>query len=401
VIKDFFLAVGGLYFGAWLFMLALILITWIRQKIKAPKRNNINKDIQFNDSKKTIEPTAVVVEKINSAENVEVENNCKKNIDESKLQNKYDELSKILRESEEKFTNIPLLVVGSLIGIEATNIIGKNIDFPRKFEESVKELLQFQKFKIITNGRISLNEYIYSSPELIEFYHDICSHVLLDRFIGFLNMFKEYFDFIDQNKELLISKKRIYIKEDEFGDQVDMGWIDYLQRFAERRNLIIKSDYPDDVESVVGYLKLLNVDNFEGKSISYLLAICEHYAKKEDKFASIYTGVDFELYLKSTIEDSLEGAYVETTPASGDHGADLLVKYKGITIAIQAKYYSGSVGNAAVQEIHAGIGFYDADFGMVVTQSTYTEHAKSLAGKLGIHLEGVETFIDKIKSLAS
>ena len=57
-------------------------------------------------------------------------------------------------------------------------------------------------------------------------------------------------------------------------------------------------------------------------------------------------------------------------------------------------------GNGAVQEIHSGMGFYDADFGIVVTQSSYTEHAKSLANKLGIYLESVDTFVDRIKVLA-
>jgi len=47
------------------------------------------------------------------------------------------------------------------------------------------------------------------------------------------------------------------------------------------------------------------------------------------------------------------------------------------------------------------MGFYDADFGMVDTQSTYTEHAKSLASKPGIYLEDVDSFIDRLKSLAN
>jgi hypothetical protein len=51
--------------------------------------------------------------------------------------------------------------------------------------------------------------------------------------------------------------------------------------------------------------------------------------------------------------------------------------------------------------MHAGMGFYNADFGMVVTQSTYTEHVKSLASNLGIYLGDVDSFIDRLKSLVN
>jgi restriction endonuclease Mrr len=97
------------------------------------------------------------------------------------------------------------------------------------------------------------------------------------------------------------------------------------------------------------------------------------------------TGVDFEVYVADRLKeagfDSVAG-----TPATGDQGADLIAKRNGKTIAIQAKGYSGSVGNGAVQEIVGALRFYNADEGWVVTNSTFTASARSLAQANNIRL---------------
>lgn len=399
MIKSFFLALGGIYLFLWGLIILILLFAIIGHKLK-------NKTSKINNSqdKKTniiqdenIEKT-VVESKVDNSANISEE---RRYAPGEYISEKYSELQLNVKGYVDKSNTFPLLVAGTMIGIDAREIIGENSNFDNKFIDTSKALLNFERFKIITNARITKGEYEFSDINSIDLYYQIISSIYIEKFNNFFVLFKDYFDFIEENKELLVSKKRIYLKEDEFGDIDPSEWIDYLQRFAVRRNLYKESNYPDDLEAVANYIKILNLDNFEGKAISYLLALWEHYERKDDKYASIYTGVDFELYLKTLIEEQLEGAYVETTPASGDHGADLLVRFRGIVVAVQAKYYTGSVGNAAVQEIHSGMGFYDADYGMVVTQSKYTEHAKSLAMKLNIHLEDVETFIPKIKSLSN
>ena len=399
MIKSFFLALGGIYLFLWGLIVLILLFAIIRHKLK-------NKTSKINNSqdKKTniiqdenIEKT-VVESKVDNSVKISEE---RRYAPGEYISERYSELQLNVKGYVDKSNTFPLLVAGTMIGIDAREIIGENSNFDNKFIDTSKALLNFERFKIITNARITKGEYDSSDINSIDLYYQIINSIYIEKFNNFFVLFKDYFDFIEENKELLVSKKRIYLKEDEFGDIDTSEWIDYLQRFAVRRNLYKESNYPDDLEAVVNYIKILNLDNFEGKAISYLLALWEHFERKDDKYASIYTGVDFELYLKTLIEEQLEGAYVETTPASGDHGADLLVRFRGIVVAVQAKYYTGSVGNAAVQEIHSGMGFYDADYGMVVTQSKYTEHAKSLAMKLNIHLEDVETFIPKIKSLSN
>jgi HJR/Mrr/RecB family endonuclease len=398
MIKSFFLALGGIYLFLWGLILLIVLFAIIRHKLKN-KTSKINNSQDKKDiiQDENIEKT-VVESKVDNSVRISEE---RRYAPGEYISEKYSEIQLNVKGYVDKSNTFPLLVAGTMIGIDAREIIGENSNFENKFIDASKALLNFERFKIITNARITKGEYEFSDVNSIDLYYQIISSIYIEKFNNFFVLFKDYFDFIEENKELLVSKKRIYLKEDEFGDIDPSEWIDYLQRFAVRRNLYKESNYPDDLEAVVNYIKILNLDNFEGKAISYLLALWEHFERKDDKYASIYTGVDFELYLKTLIEEQLEGAYVETTPASGDHGADLLVRFRGIVVAVQAKYYTGSVGNAAVQEIHSGMGFYDADYGMVVTQSKYTEHAKSLAMKLNIHLEDVETFIPKIKSLSN
>ena len=86
-------------------------------------------------------------------------------------------------------------------------------------------------------------------------------------------------------------------------------------------------------------------------------------------------GIEFENFLADVF---LELGYkVETTKVTGDQGVDLVASKNGRSIAIQAKGYpSTTVGNKAVQEAHAGMGFYGCDVAVVITNSTYTSGAR-------------------------
>lgn len=82
---------------------------------------------------------------------------------------------------------------------------------------------------------------------------------------------------------------------------------------------------------------------------------------------------------------------------SGDQGADLIVEKDGIKTAIQAKRYSNSVGNKAVQEVIGSIKYYNCDREIVITTSRFTDSAKSLAEKNDIKLidkSNIETYLN-------
>lgn len=77
---------------------------------------------------------------------------------------------------------------------------------------------------------------------------------------------------------------------------------------------------------------------------------------------------------------------VTVTRGSGDQGIDIIAYRKGSKYGIQCKYYTGSVGNFAVQEAYAGARHYNCDFAAVMTNSNFTKSAKELAGSTNVIL---------------
>lgn len=77
---------------------------------------------------------------------------------------------------------------------------------------------------------------------------------------------------------------------------------------------------------------------------------------------------------------------VKVTQGSGDHGIDILANLNGTKYAIQCKRYEKNVGNKAIQEAFSGKAIYGADIAVVMTNSYFTEQAKSDARSLGVQL---------------
>jgi restriction endonuclease Mrr len=96
------------------------------------------------------------------------------------------------------------------------------------------------------------------------------------------------------------------------------------------------------------------------------------------------TGVEFENFCRMRLERN--GWHVTSTKASGDQGVDLIAKKDMITVAIQCKKYTGTVGNKAVQEVYSGAKHYCIKIPIVVTNSTYTKSATELAKTTGVML---------------
>ena len=77
---------------------------------------------------------------------------------------------------------------------------------------------------------------------------------------------------------------------------------------------------------------------------------------------------------------------VSVTPASGDQGVDIIAVRGTARYAIQCKRYASPLGNKPVQEVYTGKAFYNCRYGVVMTNSTFTPHAKDLAKKTGVLL---------------
>ena len=82
----------------------------------------------------------------------------------------------------------------------------------------------------------------------------------------------------------------------------------------------------------------------------------------------------------------LEGWRTVSTATTGDQGADIVADNGMTRVAVQCKYYSKPVGNAAVQEVIAARAFYEASVAIVVSRFGFTRAAKSLADKALVQL---------------
>lgn len=98
----------------------------------------------------------------------------------------------------------------------------------------------------------------------------------------------------------------------------------------------------------------------------------------------LMSGREFEIFIAELFQKL--GYTTKVTPESNDQGIDVLAIKRETTIAIQAKCYSGVVGNHAIMEAVAGKAYYSADKCMVVTNSTFTKRAKELAAKNNVTL---------------
>jgi HJR/Mrr/RecB family endonuclease len=116
-------------------------------------------------------------------------------------------------------------------------------------------------------------------------------------------------------------------------------------------------------------------------------------------YAPSMSGQEFEHLVENVLLSI--GADVTRTPKSGDQGVDLMVRFKGLKLAIQCKRSAASVGNKAVQEIVSGKLFYKADHALVVSDSRFTKSARQLASSLDVHLVRHLGLPQKVRELVS
>ena len=159
-----------------------------------------------------------------------------------------------------------------------------------------------------------------------------------------------------------------------------------LDFFPERVPRYISDHYASDIQTA-GFLLLWGMVG--------VVAV----ARAEHTQSTSEVGIQFERQLITEITEHLPDANIEPTPVTGDQGADVIVLAGGVKIVIQAKRYTGVVGNAAVQEVFAAQQFYDADYAMVVTTSRYTPAAQALAAKVGVELATSSDYLRRIQQM--
>jgi len=134
-------------------------------------------------------------------------------------------------------------------------------------------------------------------------------------------------------------------------------------------------------------------ENFKGVIFTYIST------KPNESFTiddiDLMDGAQFEEYIAKLFTKM--GYKAEVTKASNDQGIDVIAKKDGTSIGIQAKRYSGTVGNSAVQEAVGGKALYKVDKVMVITNNEFTSGAKKLAQANDIVLWDRTILKDKVR----
>ncbi len=150
------------------------------------------------------------------------------------------------------------------------------------------------------------------------------------------------------------------------GHSFDWERLRDFRKVLNEKGMRLSYDKWNDVSSILHYYIQQDEENLTRESISLVT----------NKFTDI-SGPDFENLLYRLF--SAMGYAVQKTGKTGDQGGDLIANMSGQRIVIQAKRYTGTVGNAAIQEAVAAKKYYDCNRIMVATNSSFTREAIELA----------------------
>lgn len=133
--------------------------------------------------------------------------------------------------------------------------------------------------------------------------------------------------------------------------------------------------------------------------------IKEKLQTKQKRKINTYTIDDVDLMSGNEFEEFVGmlfkkmGYSSQVTKQSGDQGLDVIAIRNGIKIGVQAKCYSNTVGNSAVQEAVAGKSFYNCDKVVVITNNYFTQSAVELAQSNNVILWNRDMLKEKLKEI--
>jgi restriction system protein len=256
--------------------------------------------------------------------------------------------------------------------------------------------------RLVTPGReeieIALNEYTQRQPVAKEAIYRIVVTLqsVLSRALVLVREHSEELksdaivasteSVIREHAETLRRKRKQMVLKDDYGMEDRTKWGQEIDYFVRR---------------VV--LPELGLEDIEYRLLSGIASLVEEIATEEES-DTLYSAEmqhispkDFEMLCAETLKE--QGWNTQLTKATGDQGVDVVAARGGLTVVLQCKMYTGSIGNSAVQEVHAGKDFIGADLAVVVGTSEFTASAKELANVLDVlllhysQLERFDTFL--------
>lgn len=182
-----------------------------------------------------------------------------------------------------------------------------------------------------------------------------------------------------RHARLLLVKRHQLVAHDGYGNQRLRPWIDHVDYFighvilreARARGLTSEVVKGSRLWSELTRILLATLRAHDGEAAS-------------PAQGQALSGQHYETLCRSLLE--ADGWRVASTPVTGDQGADLIAEAQRLRVIIQCKFHARPVGNKAVQEAHAALGFHGGDLAAVVSNASFTRSAQALARTTGVML---------------
>ncbi len=184
-----------------------------------------------------------------------------------------------------------------------------------------------------------------------------------------------------RHARLLIVKRTQLVIHDGYGNYHLDGWIRHANYFVDHvalREARAQGLRTGDAEEGMPWRKAVTrrflavLQEFDGETAG---AVPD---------AEIISGQHYETLCHNILEAA--GWIVTMTPVTGDQGADLVADADGCRLVVQCKFHSKPVGNKAVQEAFAALGFHGGNRAAVVSNQAFTRAARDLARVNGVLL---------------
>lgn len=259
---------------------------------------------------------------------------------------------------------------------------------------AIKELLKYvEQYFDVLNTKYKQYVYVNEWGEKIgeEKFQEAIDH-FFDIVRGKIRTNNNAYRNTEECQKLKIVATKKYLVDidntDKYTHPCDIELYNFDNNFANKHQKEIIEKFK---EVGIDYKNLASYGDIEGLIESYIEGLIEKHNEKHNKKIS---PIDYEKQIAIQLKDL--GFNARTTKGSGDQGADVLANKDGVKFAIQCKMYSKPVGNKAVQEVNAARDYYKCDYGVVITNSSYTPAARKAANACGVILL-TDKQIDKLE----
>lgn len=261
--------------------------------------------------------------------------------------------------------------------------------------------LEKDKFDIKNNININDEEYKAALNEMIEvdkIVNDLKEKWNVSDSISYLNelyfdlLFKIFIKNFSSNNPDCVDEwdsiRECYVKT--FNN--NLNYLPYIKKYIKIKNIKTPENIEQDIYSYIETTTLKK----QAHEYRKIMENGEKFNKNTISINDIDTmsGIEFEIFLKNLFTKL--NYEVTLTKTTGDQGADLIIKKFDKLIIVQAKRYSTTVSNKAIQEAVAAINFYNANSAMVITNNYFTKSATELANANNVELWDRDKLIEQL-----